>query len=260
VPYQLAQYWDNKARSAPTTRSKSSRGDKSETQSTVGHVPRDLRATAKRTPAVKSWLRVLEEPVRQFVVERGLLAASVKEKIVSNDNKRPSDESEGGDEDEIVFKGRRELRRGSAGASVHEGSSKLTQQQGALSSEQGVGHQLVENGMVLETEDDASGAFKCVFFLTPTYPLCLVTRVFYSPTFPGAGLRTQSRITTALIPSPSQSATLRAGSCTSASNRSRVHAASPRPVGLFFRPRCGKCSNGRADLGGRLLLFVAGSF
>ena len=31
-----------------------------------------MRATAKRTPAVKSWLRVLEEPVRKFVVDKGM--------------------------------------------------------------------------------------------------------------------------------------------------------------------------------------------
>ncbi|KAJ4289462.1 hypothetical protein N0V88_006943 [Collariella sp. IMI 366227] len=70
VPYQLAQFWDkglrehhlrhHRAHHKPQPTSAAA----AESAGGVGHVPRDLRATAKRTPAVKAWLRMLEEPVR----------------------------------------------------------------------------------------------------------------------------------------------------------------------------------------------------
>ncbi|KAK3294325.1 R3H-associated N-terminal domain-containing protein [Chaetomium fimeti] len=117
VPYQLAQFWDkglrehveaqkHKQQQKKHSRRRNAAGgarlgpDDEETP--VGHVPRDLRNTAKRTPAVKSWLRVLEEPVRAFVVERGLAAAAV---AAAEGGESSSDETDSDDE-EIVFVGR----------------------------------------------------------------------------------------------------------------------------------------------------------
>lgn len=94
VPYQLAQFWDQKG--AVREQQKQRRGP---SQRTVGRIPRDLHAKAKRTPAVKSWLRVLEEPVREFLlVERG-------EAVVVSDDSSSSDSLDSEDE-EIVFVGR----------------------------------------------------------------------------------------------------------------------------------------------------------
>lgn len=58
-------------------------------------MPRDLHTKAKRTPAVKSWLRVLEEPVRQFLVDRGVAGLG-----------EDSDSSLDSEDEEIVFVGR----------------------------------------------------------------------------------------------------------------------------------------------------------
>ncbi|KAH6856075.1 R3H-associated N-terminal domain-containing protein [Chaetomium sp. MPI-CAGE-AT-0009] len=111
VPYQLAQYWDKGLREHVDARKQQQQqqkqkharrgarvGPDDDGDDTLGHVPRDLRNTAKRTPAVKSWLRVLEEPVRAFVVERGLA-------VVGGSGESSSDETDSDDE-EIVFVGR----------------------------------------------------------------------------------------------------------------------------------------------------------
>ncbi|KAB5532774.1 R3H-associated N-terminal domain-containing protein [Coniochaeta sp. 2T2.1] len=93
IPYQLAAFWDQKG--TVRERVAASGSERSSKRTTgVGKVPRDLHTKAKRTPAVKSWLRVLEEPVRQFLVD-------------NRAQKGESDTSELDSEDEeIVFVGR----------------------------------------------------------------------------------------------------------------------------------------------------------
>ncbi|KAL1836785.1 hypothetical protein VTK73DRAFT_4926 [Phialemonium thermophilum] len=99
VPYQLAQYWDKGLRDRVEERkaafSTRRRPALNGGGGIGGPVSRDLRAAVKRTPAVKSWLRALEEPVRAFLVERGAVVATAS-------NASDSDE----DEEEIVFSGR----------------------------------------------------------------------------------------------------------------------------------------------------------
>jgi hypothetical protein len=136
VPYQLAQYWDkglreqyllNQSRryhhnhhahhqhhnhhhgtAAAAARPMSGAGGAEGMG--VGHVPRDLRATAKRTPAVKAWLRVLEEPVREWVVERGLAVVAPAPPAPTGVGAHEGDEEAGDetdpDDEEIVFVGR----------------------------------------------------------------------------------------------------------------------------------------------------------
>ena len=155
VPYQLAQYWDKGLRERVEARKRQSRRNNTNNNSNkaatpdddpVGHVPRDLRNTAKRTPAVKSWLRVLEEPVRAFVVERGL--ASVAAVAVESS----SDETDSDDE-EIVFVGRNGRMR--------DGKPWKPARRQVAGQGQGEG----ERGLVLEMEEEAGGgAFKCVCF------------------------------------------------------------------------------------------------
>ncbi len=153
VPYQLAQYWDKglRERAEAQHRQRKNAAGGSATSSfgdtEAGHVPRDLRATAKRTPAVKSFLRVLEEPVRQFVVERGLAVPTGGGK---EGGESSSDETDPDDE-EIVFVGR---------------NGRMRDGKPWKRAERQVAGQGQEVGMVLDAmEEGDGGAFKCVFFL-----------------------------------------------------------------------------------------------
>ncbi|KAM7219012.1 R3H-associated N-terminal domain containing protein [Rhypophila decipiens] len=126
------------------------------TRADVGKVPKDLRATAKRTPAVKSWLRVLEEPVRQFMVD----TMATSQPSSSSSKQDDSDEMDSEDE-EIVFVGRNgKMRDGK------EGWKKVRreQQQAKAASEAASvqSHQLKRSqGLVLDSlGEDETGAFK----------------------------------------------------------------------------------------------------
>lgn len=136
MPYQLAQFWDQKGavRERVEQRNKSAFGSRS----TVGKVPRDLHTKAKRTPAVKSWLRVLEEPVRQFLVERGSAAQEESDSSCLDS-----------DDEEIVFVG----RNGSmTDARAWKKARRETKDR-----------EVVQQGMVLESAaDDESASFKYV--------------------------------------------------------------------------------------------------
>ncbi|KAK4237338.1 R3H-associated N-terminal domain-containing protein [Achaetomium macrosporum] len=167
VPYQLAQYWDKSLRERADRNPKNKMAAASTTTPSragvppsVGHVPRDLRATAKRTPAVKSWLRMLEEPVRQFVVERGLAVVASTASTATATAATHQHEKEGGrdgsdsddetdpDDEEIVFVGRNgRMRDGKPWKTARRQVGGQGQQE--------------ELGMVLDAmEDEAGGAFK----------------------------------------------------------------------------------------------------
>lgn len=138
VPYQVAQYWDTglrqrieeKTAKLQAQRKKQQRKDGSATGLSVGEVPRDLRDTAKRTPAVRGWVRVLEEPVRSFLKERS-----------------EASDAEGDSEDEeIVFVGRKGM------TSAGKGWKKARRE---------VGSEKVDDGMVFDSlGDDESASFK----------------------------------------------------------------------------------------------------
>ncbi len=158
VPYQLAQFWDKGLRELHHTRTHPAQQQHTPSEPQVGHVPRDLRATAKRTPAVKSWLRVLEEPVRQFVVERGLAVVAAAD--AAGDGGESSDETDPEDE-EIVFVGR--------GGGMRDGKP-WKRAERKVGKEEGEG----ERGMVMDgMEEGEGGAFKCVI-------LCLCLSYLFS--------------------------------------------------------------------------------
>ncbi|KAM7198430.1 R3H-associated N-terminal domain containing protein [Naviculisporaceae sp. PSN 640] len=186
VPYQLAQYWDKGLRerveerkaafavhrkkivtattahhhqnlydqtTAPSvttaTVSVAISSAQAHTRADVGKVPKDLRATAKRTPAVKSWLRVLEEPVRAFMVET--MAAHHPTPTASAAQDKSSDEMDSEDE-EIVFVGRNGGMRDGK-----KGWEKVRKEQQAQQQKQAE----VKTGMVLDSVgEDEAGAFK----------------------------------------------------------------------------------------------------
>ncbi|EFX05445.1 uv-damaged DNA-binding protein [Grosmannia clavigera kw1407] len=175
LPYHLAQYWDkglrqhvNETRAAAavlrrrqvvaqqagTSMEKSGKTENMR----VGTITRELRATAKKTPAVKTWVRVLEEPVRAFLQA----AAAAKAAGHSLDG---SDRDEGwssGDEedstapfysdeeeDEIVFVGRHNAS-GSAGMWRQAQQQKKPPRQ-----------KQIDGGIVFdELGDDRDGSFK----------------------------------------------------------------------------------------------------
>jgi len=96
-------------------------------------VPRELRATAKRTPALKSWVRVLEEPVRR------LLEDARREEVGKAEVDDDDDEDE-----EIVFVGRNGSTRDGVRRARHE-----------------VGDRPVDTGVVFDSlGEDEGGAFR----------------------------------------------------------------------------------------------------
>lgn len=82
----------------------------------VGHVTRDLRTWAKRTPVFTEWIRELEEPIRRFLVEedaRVKAEAEAQRAAAESRQKKPAADLSAGEsgldseDEEIVFVGRR---------------------------------------------------------------------------------------------------------------------------------------------------------
>lgn len=190
VPYQLAQFWDRGVRQRiedKTTRLAAQRKAQqlkagSATGLRAGEVPRDLRETAKRAPAVKSWIRALEEPVRQFLQSRtsehgDSVDGEADPEVV---DKTSSDE----DDEEIVFAGRKSGMKGQR------------QRAGWKKAHRDVGDQTVDQGMVFDSfGDDESAAFKSVSPFPP-FQACLSANVSMLLSS-GVGLHTPYPITMA---------------------------------------------------------------
>lgn len=160
VPYHLAAFWD---RDSPTSASVRQRLDTkslaqqarrktqqlangSATGRGAGMVPRDLRDYTKRSPAIKNWVRFLEEPVRNFVrQQRG-------DAPVDEDTDAEGLDSE---DEEIVFVGRKNQPTPAAAAAKAQGWKKATRDDGSGN---------LETGVVFdELGDDESASFKFVF-------------------------------------------------------------------------------------------------
>ncbi|KAK3378744.1 R3H-associated N-terminal domain-containing protein [Lasiosphaeria ovina] len=193
VPYELAKFWDKGLRERVEERKAAFAAHrKKATLATavaagtgtgtgigtteaavppdVGKVPRDLRAKAKRTPAVKSWLRVLEEPVRQFMVDRGLVARPAPEPEVEAVAAESESETDSSDE-EIVFVGRngttmrdgKPVRDDTAETRDEDVSGKMKKAQQQRSEQDQQDQQDAKSpGMLLDTlgEDESGTSFK----------------------------------------------------------------------------------------------------
>lgn len=134
----MAQYWDRGLRQQVEEKKSTAARKQKAVANTRGKVPRDLRETVKKTPGVKGWMRSLEEPVRQFLVDRG--GATEASKEVQQDESDYSDE-------EIVFVGRKKATQETAWKKAHRE----------------VREQQIDRGMIFDSlEDDESGAFKYV--------------------------------------------------------------------------------------------------
>ncbi|KAI0889751.1 R3H-associated N-terminal domain-containing protein [Annulohypoxylon maeteangense] len=101
IPYQIAVAWDKRVRAeVEEKRASAARRKQIQTRTlgdehVTGRVPKELFQRAKKTPAVKTWVRSLEEPVRQYLVDQEL----AKKPTSSNGEDDTEDE-------EIVFVGR----------------------------------------------------------------------------------------------------------------------------------------------------------
>lgn len=146
MPYQLAQYWDRGVRqrvedktarlAAQRKKQQLQRG--SATGLGKGEVPRDLRESAKRSNAVGSWVRALEEPVRQFLHSH------------SPESKKAQEEDEDSldsEDEEIVFVGR---RKATAEQQKPGGGWKMAHRE--------VEKETVDEGMVFDTFGNDEGA------------------------------------------------------------------------------------------------------
>lgn len=163
MPYSLARFWDRgvrqrveeKTSQLQAVRKKQQRKTGSATGLGAGEVPRDLRETAKRTPAVRDWVRVLEEPVRQFLWDEHQRS----QQPVAHDRDELSGESDmDSDDEEIVFVGRdgamRELREKKAAR------YRVARRE--------VSHETIDSGVVFDSFGDGeSAAFKYVLVFTP---------------------------------------------------------------------------------------------
>lgn len=111
VPYRVADVWDARLRAEVEKKRMAAARQKQEQTRTLGdkrvpgRVPRDLFERAKKTPAVRSWVRALEEPLRQFLVDCD---------VAQDDTETDGDEDEvevDSEDDELVFVGRRTATR-----------------------------------------------------------------------------------------------------------------------------------------------------
>ncbi|KAK7927323.1 hypothetical protein PG985_004321 [Apiospora marii] len=144
VPYQMAAAWDMRVRADVEAKKAAAALRKQQQTKTLGddavagRVPRELFVRAKKTPAVKTWVRSLEEPVRKFLVDQR--RAREEAEVEAEDS---SDSTE---DEEIVFVGRN--------GTMRDGWKKARREdkkQGAT-----------EEGMVFDAlgDDDESSAFK----------------------------------------------------------------------------------------------------
>lgn len=124
VPYQIAVVWDNRVRAeVESKKAIAARRKQMQTRTlgdahVAGRVPRELFQRAKKTPAVKTWVRSLEEPVRRYLIDQELA-------------KEPTspDSEENTEDEEIVFVGRdgttrdgwKKARREAKGKTEEEG-------------------------------------------------------------------------------------------------------------------------------------------
>ena len=145
MPYQVAAAWDLRVR-AEVDAKKAAAARRKQTQTrtqgdahVAGRVPRELCHRAKKTPALRTWVRSLEEPVRRYLVEL--------EVANDGDDNRPHGDGDGDGDDtedeEIVFVGRN--------GAMRDGWKRARREHN------------MEEGLVLDDlGDDETGAFKYV--------------------------------------------------------------------------------------------------
>ncbi|KAI1261043.1 hypothetical protein F5Y18DRAFT_213927 [Xylariaceae sp. FL1019] len=156
VPYQIAAHWELHVRREVETRNAALVKRKQALTRTLGdegvagRVPRELCHRAKKTPAVRTWVRSLEEPVRKYLVERQV--AKESETDLKTDDSESFSDSMDSEDEEIVFVGRNGSMRDGRGSSktkpqVASWKKARRQQEG----------QAKDEGMLFDTHGDEDG-------------------------------------------------------------------------------------------------------
>ncbi|KAI0468680.1 hypothetical protein F4859DRAFT_197980 [Xylaria cf. heliscus] len=116
VPYKLAAAWELRVRAEVEARNAAAAAVLARRKlMPEGRVPRELCLRAKKTPAVRAWVRSLEEPVRRYLVEREIARETDAEGLRTDDSSESSSGLDSED-DEIVFVGRNgTMRDGGSG-------------------------------------------------------------------------------------------------------------------------------------------------
>ncbi|KAH8167811.1 hypothetical protein CIB48_g446 [Xylaria polymorpha] len=110
IPVRIAAAWELRvraeveARNAALARRKQALSRTLGDESVPGRVPRELFQRAKKTPAVRTWVRSLEEPVRRYLVEREVAREGDNAGLRTDDSESSS--SLDSEDEEIVFVGR----------------------------------------------------------------------------------------------------------------------------------------------------------
>ncbi|KAL7935523.1 R3H-associated N-terminal domain-containing protein [Trichoderma chlorosporum] len=166
VPYQLAQFWDHgvrqriqdKTAKLQAARKKQQLKSGSATGLGVGEVPRDLREATKRSPVIRTWVKALEEPVRQYMVdERQKRKAEDHADNGNDDDVDSAAEEMDSDDEEIVFVGRngrmRDLQEKRAAAAAAAARYRTAHRE--------ISQETVDSGLVFDSFGDGeSAAFK----------------------------------------------------------------------------------------------------
>ncbi|KAL6904258.1 R3H-associated N-terminal domain-containing protein [Trichoderma evansii] len=163
VPYQLAQFWDHgvrqriqdKTAKLQAARKKQQLKAGSATGLGIGEVPRDLRESTKRSPVIRTWVKALEEPVRQYMVnERQRRRADDQADDSHDEDVDSAAEEMDSDDEEIVFVGRNGRMRD------------LQQKRAAAAAQYRMAHrevsqETVDSGLLFDSfGDDETAAFK----------------------------------------------------------------------------------------------------
>lgn len=192
-----------------------------------GRVPRELCQRAKKTPAVRAWVRSLEEPVRHYLVEREV-ARDGDPGLRTDDSESSSSSGLDSEDEEIVFVGRngsmRDGRRKDGNAP--KGLANVGGQWKKARREEKKTGATQDEGMLFDAlGDEDGGAFRYVYLLALhlrgvdmlCHATCRALRVAETKTrwlsLAGAGSPIPSPTTTACSRGPCLSAIPRARSC-----------------------------------------------
>lgn len=241
VPYGIAAAWELRVRAEVETRTAALARRKQALTRTLGdkgvsgRVPRELCQRAKKTPAVRTWVRSLEEPVRQYLVARAVVGEG--DEGLRTDDSESSSGLDSEDE-EIVFVGRNGSMRDGKRKDQHAREGKHEAQRVAdIGGQWKKAHRkekktgaIQDEGMLFDAlGDEDGGAFRYVFLAHLRVSTChslsrhamLEVRetktCCSSPT--GAGLPIPSQTTTACSRAPCSLAILSERSCMWVSSR-----------------------------------------
>ncbi|KAI1322298.1 hypothetical protein F5Y16DRAFT_386901 [Xylariaceae sp. FL0255] len=164
IPYQIAAAWELRVRAEVESRNAVLARRKQTLTRTLGddgvagRVPRELFSRAKRTPAVRMWVRSLEEPVRKYLVDREVAKET---ELKTDESESASDSSMDSEDEEIVFVGRNGSMRDGKGKKTSGDKAKGVEAGGwkkARREERGTPQ---DEGMLFDAcGDEDGGAFR----------------------------------------------------------------------------------------------------